>query len=295
MMPVLILLAITGGCHAVNGDRITARDLAAVSPAFADLAPDTVVGYAPEPGARRTMEPAELLRIAAAGGLELHDRASSVCFERSTAPLEAPRILDALRTSLDRPDAEIEVVEFSRFPVPPGKLVFPLASLPSYSSANVALWNGYVDFEGRHFPIWARARITVTQKRVVAVLPIRAGQTIAAGEVRLEDTRAFPAKSTLLSSPADCVGQMARRFIDTGAPVAASDLVEPNDVERGDMVSVEVQSGAATLLLPAQADLSGRRGQIIPFRNAASGKTFRARIVGKDRALLDCHSPETNK
>src|SRR5579863_10054989 len=148
MIPILMLIASGSACHAVSGDRITAADLAAVSSAFATLAPDTPVGYAPEPGDHRVLEPADLLRIANANGLELHST-TPVCFERTVMPLDGPVILNALRASLKRTDAEIEVLEFSKFSVPPGKIVFPMESFPSHSMANVAIWNGYVDFNNR--------------------------------------------------------------------------------------------------------------------------------------------------
>ncbi len=292
MIPLLMLIAAGSGCGTVNGDHITAADLAAVSPVFAAISPEKVIGYAPEPGDHRVIEPAELLRIAAANGIEAHNL-SSVCFERALMPLDAPGILNVLRTSLSRPDAEIEVLEFSKSLVPPGKIVFPLDSLPSNSTDHVAIWHGYVDFNGRHFPIWARARMTVPQTRVVAAVPLHAGQAILPGDVRVEDARDFPSKADPLKSVADCVNHLARRFMNPGSPISAADLMAPNDVERGDTVSVEVRSGGAVLTFAAEAGMGGRSGQIIPLRNASSGKIFRAQITGRDRALLDFGAPET--
>src|ERR1700759_3260317 len=138
MIPIVMFVAAASTCHAVNSDRITAGDLAAVFPAFVNVAPKKVIGYAPEPGDHRLLEPAELLRIAASNGVELRN-AASTCFERALMALEAPAILNALRTSLNRPGAEIEVIEFSKFFVPPGKIVFPLESLPARAADNVAI------------------------------------------------------------------------------------------------------------------------------------------------------------
>lgn len=293
MIPIVMLIA-ASGCHAVAGDRITAGDLAATFPAFAAVAPEKVIGYAPEPGEHRVFEPADLLRIAANNGLELHN-ATSVCFERALMPLDAASMRGALEAALNRPDAEIEVLEFSKFFVPPGKIVFPLEALPARAADHVALWNGYVEANGRRFPIWARARITVLQSRVIAAAPLRAGQTITIGDVREEETRDFPTRVEPLKSAADCVNQLARRFMTAGTPITAADLIQPNDVDRGDTVSVVVRSGGAVLTLPAEAELSGRTGQVITFRNSASGKTFRAQITGKDKASLDFRPSETSK
>src|SRR5581483_6064244 len=53
-------------CVAVSpvSDRIVAGDLAATSPAFAALDPDTMIGWAPAPGVRRDFPVAELHRSA---------------------------------------------------------------------------------------------------------------------------------------------------------------------------------------------------------------------------------------
>ena len=294
MIPIVMFVAAASACQAVNGDRITAGDLASVFPAFATVAAEKVIGYAPEPGDHRIFEPAELLRIAGANGVELRN-VTSACFERALMPLEAPAILNALRISLNRPGTEIEVLEFSKFFVPPGKIVFPLESLPARATDHVAIWNGYVDVNGRRFPIWARARITVPQSRVVTAVQLHAGQTISAGDVREEETRDFPPKIEPLKSATDCLQHLARRFMPAGTPITSADLMEPNDVERGDTVSITVRSGSALLTLPAEADMSGHEGQVIPFRNSSSGKVFRAEITGRDKAILDFRTPETSR
>ncbi len=69
--------------------------------------------------------------------------------------------------------------------------------------------------------------------------------------------------------------------------MVASALGEPNDVEVGDTVIVEVHSGAATLRLEAKAESGGRRGDMISLRNADGGKMFRAKVDGKGKALVE--------
>jgi len=284
-------------CHAVDGDRITAADLASVWPAFAAIAPEAVIGYSPQPGAIRNFEPAELTRFAAAHGLEFHG-IETACFELALAELEPNRIQASIRESLNSiapVGADVEVIEYSKFRVPSGKLWFPIESLPAYAPANTAIWNGFVEHENRRYPVWARVRITTAQTRVVAVADLRAGQRVEAGDVRLEEAKVFPTRAAVLKSLPDCVGMLARRYLPTGAALSATDLMEPNDVDRGDLVAVEVQSGRAILALEAEAETSGRRGQSITLRNATSGKIFRAKITGKGRALLECRSSGIEK
>jgi flagellar basal body P-ring formation protein FlgA len=79
---------------------------------------------------------------------------------------------------------------------------------------------------------------------------------------------------------------MPRRAIRMGLPIFRSDLIDPLQVQRGDMVDVTAISGGAQLHVTALAETSGKQGDMITLKNAHSGKTFRARIEGKDRALV---------
>lgn len=284
--------AATVQCHAVEGDRITAADLAAVLPAFAAIAPDTPIGYAPQPGAYRNMEPAELTRLAAANGFEFHG-IEAVCFEPALVELRASRIEASIRESLDAmaiSNADIDIIEYSKFRVPEGTLSFPVESLPPFAPENTAIWNGFVEHENHRYPVWARVRIGARQVRVVATVNLRAGQRVEASDVRLEESKIFPSRTMPLKALSEGVGKLAKRYLTAGTPVGASDLMEPFDVDRGDIVTVEVQSGGAVLLMEAEAQAAGRRGQNVTLRNAASGKIFRAKITGKGRALLECSS-----
>lgn len=291
-LPALQAAPDSASCRAVEGDRITAADLAAVLPAFAAIPADTVFGYAPQPGAYRSIEPAELTRFAAAHGLHYHG-IDNVCFEPALHELEPLVIEESIRESLNDMSisgAEIEVIEYSKFRVPAGKLIFPAESLPAYAPANTAIWNGFVEHNHHRYTVWARVKITVAQTRVVAAVSLRAGQHIEASNLRLEEVRVFPAHGTLLKSVSDGAGMLAKRYLNAGTPLSMADVMEPWDVDRGEMVTVRVQSGAAVLTLEAEAQADGRSGQSIDFRNATTGKVFRAKITGKGRALLDCHA-----
>jgi hypothetical protein len=60
----------------------------------------------------------------------------------------------------------------------------------------------------------------------------------------------------------------------------------PNDINRGDIVQVEVRSGAAVLELDAQAQTSGVAGQTVSLLNPVSKKRFQAKIQGPGKAVV---------
>ena len=284
-MTALFMVA-AAACHAVAGAHITGQDLASAAPAFQVLAADADLGHAPMPGARRFFEPGELIRIAREHGFEVTG-VQPVCFERPLASLTTDMVLAAMRKSPGMTGAQIGVTAISAFPAPHGELVFPPEGLAQPVSGDVAVWNGYVQYDGGRFTVWARVRITVHTKRVIATADLRPGHVIDANDVRVEEVDAFPYRSAMPDSLDAVMGHTVRRLLPGGKPVMAGALGDPNDVEIGDSVTVEVHSGAAMLRLEALAESSGRQGDTVSLRNSDGGKTFRAKVKGKDQAVVE--------
>ncbi|MGE5645490.1 MAG: flagella basal body P-ring formation protein FlgA [Acidobacteriota bacterium] len=72
-------------------------------------------------------------------------------------------------------------------------------------------------------------------------------------------------------------------------PVWARVRIEtpPREVERGDLVAVEVSSGAAVLKFEARAESGGSAGQDVTVRNPVTKKCFSARVAAQGRVLLN--------
>jgi flagella basal body P-ring formation protein FlgA len=77
------------------------------------------------------------------------------------------------------------------------------------------------------------------------------------------------------------------RIVAAGAEIHLAQLMVPPDVNRGELVEVEVRSGAAHLALTGKAESAGRSGDTIVIRNLSSNKVFQARVEGKGKASLD--------
>ncbi len=272
-------------CTTVAGERITAGDLARTLPAFTSVAPDTPIGYSPVPGARRLYRIVELERLAARYRVTL-EPAREICFERVMEMLTPERVADAMKHGLGDLEARIEVVEMSRYPVPPGEIHFTRATLPIGADTPV-IWRGFVRYGGeRRFAIWARVRIQVRSKRIIATENVAAGSRIDARQVRVEERDAFPSVQPENISLDGITGKISRRAIPAGSAVSASLLEEPKDVERGEMVQVEVHSGAARLKLEGRAQTAGRMGEAVRIRNLSTGKSFSANVSAKGRVVL---------
>jgi flagella basal body P-ring formation protein FlgA len=280
----------TAPCEMIANDRILGEDLAKIVPGFLDKMPgDTVIGYSPAPGTRRVFTSVELNRIGAPYGVTVAPDAEA-CFEWSVQPLTKDAIRAAILDSLQAPDARIDVLAISGSLAPAGKISFPISGLLASTITGPdtpVTWRGEVIYHGsRKFSIWARLKISSTMTRVVATQLILPGQTVTPDQVRIETYDDFPLRNDIARNLEEVVGRMPRRALRLGLPVSRADLIEPFQVQRGDLVDVTAIAGAAQLHVPALAETPGRQGDLITLKNAHSGKYFRARIEGRDKALV---------
>ena len=183
------------------------------------------------------------------------------------------------------PEAEIALLDYTRQPIPAGEIAFPAGALRPAPGG--ALWNGYVRYAGtRHFAIWARVEIQLTVTRVVAAVDLAPGRPISADQLLLETRRDFPSPAPFLHAPAEASGRWPRRPIRAGTILAPAMLRDPQAVQNGDAVTVEVHSGAAYLQLEARAEGSGAVGETVTVRNLSSNRPFRARVEAKGRVSV---------
>jgi flagella basal body P-ring formation protein FlgA len=277
-------------CLAVDADRILVRDLAAADPAFAGASPEQVVGFSPQPGHLRLFGPQELARLAARFGI-LAKTFEPVCFERVTIPLTAGRLLPAIRKAVNLAEVEIAILDFSRFPLPPGELEFPRSGLSSRAPPNPdagVIWRGrLIGTDGHGIPVWARVRLAVARHWVEAAADLPVGRPIKGTQLASRTGKQFPFSDPALAEAKDAVGRRPVRVIRAGQPILPAMLAEPGDIERGDPVSVEVSSGGAELRFDARAESSGRKGETIAVLNPISGRRFAAVVVEKGKVLVN--------
>jgi flagella basal body P-ring formation protein FlgA len=285
------------GCLPIQDERIYARDVAAAVPAFANVPADFALGYAPAPGTRRVFKSDALARVArnqgvAADGLEA---LPDVCFERAMATLEAGEILEAMRGawgagSVPGPDVHMELRSFSPQVAPQGRVVFPRSGLqlPATSDPQAdVLWRGYVLYgNNRRFTISARAHISTTTTRVVAMVDLAVGNVVREDQVRLETFDTFALDDRPARNLDEVVGFVPRTMIRSGAMVLRNQLSRAPEVARGDVVKVEVTAGGAHLLFEGRAETEGVAGKTILVKNLTSGKDFRARVTGKGKVSV---------
>ena len=291
----LLTVAIAGGamlraaCVPVNSDRILGRDLAAADTVFGRIAPEEVIGFAPSPGHLRLFGPEELTRLALKYGVTA-ESFKQVCFQRITEPLTAERLIPALQKAIDMAGVEIQVFEFSRYPLPPGDLEFKRSSLPAAvpNVDSAVIWRGrLIGADRRSIPIWVKVKLLVERKWIEASTNLPSGRPIAANQVTTKTGKQFPFANPVPVAIEDVVGRKPLRSIRTGQVIVPMMLKDPDEVERGDAVAVEVTSGGAQLRFEARAESSGHKGETVAVQNPVSGRRFAALVQDKGKVLVN--------
>jgi flagella basal body P-ring formation protein FlgA len=275
-------------CQVVTADVIRMRDLAAAEPAFSEVDPDLLVGYSPLPGAVHILTAAQISRLAKTYSLD-EGEYRTVCFQRAMRELDEHELLGLLDRALGIPAARIDLVDFSRYPVPVGDLVFPRSGLALTLSpgADPLLWKGYVVYgSGRHFPVWTRVKIHARLNRVIATDNLVTNAPVRGDQVRIEPLDGVPDALAPAQSLDEVVGKRLLRPVRRGATVSLDDISTAITVHRGDKVDVDFSSPGMRLRFEASAEMDGRYGDRIRLRNLQSNNIFEAEVSGKDQARV---------
>jgi flagella basal body P-ring formation protein FlgA len=283
-----LLIGAETSCIQVSGDKIHAGDLAKHVDAFRSINANVEIGFAPLPGGRRTITAGELQRIAAKNGIK-ETIQSDLCVQLQTRPLQPQELKQAIELELQNQgitNATVEVLDFSHYEVPEGRLEFTKSGLTPPAEKNsalpVVLWRGRMVYGGsRSVALWARARVFVNADIPIAARNIPAATALGDDDVKVENRPVFPFGLTPLAQVRDVGGKRTRRALKKGDPIMAAVLETPKDVERGDKVEVAVDSGSARLRLDALAESAGRIGDHILVKNLGSGKRFQAKVESK--------------
>ncbi len=290
-LPLLFALStLPAGCRTIQSEMLLARDVAAVIPGFTQVPADFRLGYLPGTGAPRILHGADLQRIAKNQGVDLAGL-PDLCFVLQTFVPQPEDIRAAIRTTLaDLPGiaaARIEITSSSQHPAPFGKLIFPRSGLQQPSGTQPeALWRGFVRHADGDFPVWARVRIFANRTRVVAMANIPTGKLIQKNQVRLKSSEDSLLDEATARNLDEVIGFMPKTFLRAYLPIRKNQIAAPPDVAKGELVNVQVNSGAAHLVVQGKAQSEGVRGSTILIRNLSSGKDFRARVVGKNQVVV---------
>ena len=281
--PVLLSMAMAcgmfGQCLTVDGEWITARDVAGRAPRYAALDPELRLIRAPYPGARRVVGPAALPPVEG-------EPMTPFCVERRLATLTREIFVEALRRSL-KEDAGIhfELVDYDHAMVPSGRLELLPQALPPPVLGRAdepVLWRGKLFYaEARSVPVWVRVRLWISGEVCLLKRDVARGEDLTVDDCKLGERKYPPFAPAPLRDATALERTVAARRLNANEPIYQALVVHKPDVEAGKPVELKVVNGGAQLRLHAKAASSGRRGDSVAVTNPANGKRMEGKVVGQ--------------
>lgn len=126
----------------------------------------------------------------------------------------------------------------------------------------------------------AVARIKATANVLMAVDAIPQGKALTEQNTKIESRDVTTVKDPILQGPGEDRNWVARRTIQSGSIITASDVALPPAIRTGDSVTLTVKCGSVALRTSAEAKQDGRVGDSIRVKSGVSNEDVRARITG---------------
>lgn len=257
---------------------------------------ETALFRAPEPGSSVVLTGKWLRQVARAYELDWRPAPGldESRVERSSNRVGQEQILDALRAALTGAVG----------PAKPFDIALdnpnPEFHLPVRMPAAVAVRQVQVDKRSGRFsatlvapddrpgaitmPVAGRLHELV--KIPVLTRRMHAGEIIGRDDIQTQLLRAEQLGQNAVTGADQLVGKSARRALLAGKALNAADLKDPQLVSRNSMVVMTYRTANLVITAHGKARESGTAGETVRVRNANSGKTVEAIVVGPDTVMV---------
>lgn len=251
---------------------------------------DRVLGVAPAPGQEMVLNARTLLRIALAMDLPWRPTHSN---ETITLRRQATTITeDMIRESLREKFTQENVFGNYAINIPNEykKITLPADQPATLEISNLSLDNdrkiytAIVSAPSKDNPIQQftiKGTIDPVIKMPVLLENVQNGRIITTHDITFIEINERDYSRDMIADIDVLQGMTARRMIPAGRPIRSSDLIAPQIVERGELVTLSLQSGILNLSTQAKALDNGAKGDIIRVVNTTSNQTLHALITGE--------------
>ncbi|MCB1783220.1 MAG: flagellar basal body P-ring formation protein FlgA [Alphaproteobacteria bacterium] len=251
---------------------------------------DRVLGMAPRPGQEMTLNARTLLRIALAMDLQWRpsSAADHVILRREATVIDHDTIASQLKNALS--DKGVGGRFAISIPQDSSEIVLPHdqpATLDvtriSYDR-NSGRFDAMLAAPSKDNPIQQVAISGLVQPVVeIPVLKenIQNGRIIRASDIDFVDLRENDFKSGTVVDPQALVGMTPRRMAFAGRPLLQNEIIAPQIVARGEMVTINLHDGPLNLTAQGKALENGAKGDMIRVLNTASNITLQALVTGE--------------
>lgn len=151
------------------------------------------------------------------------------------------------------------------------------------SGGNVTV---YVQCEAKTpWSIYVPAQVNLYRQLWVASRPLKRGDIVTTVDLSQAVVNLSSIRQGLVTQREHLLGQEVQRPIAKGDTFRASALGAPLVIKRGDLVMIELRSGAISVSAQGTAMANGRIGERIRIRNGQSDRIIHAEVVAAGKVL----------
>ena len=254
---------------------------------------DRPLGPAPAPGARLVVEQAQLTAIARQFAVDWHSTSTAdrAVLDRAGRALGRDDVLPALREALAGtglpPGTEIEMPAITAAAVPVGPVQVSVQQLEADAGTGRFTALLQVTAEGV-----APSTLRVSGRAIETIeLPVlrrrmTPGAVMTGADLTWATLRAGQARGEVVRAPAQAVGLAARHTLQPGQAIQLADLGRPIVIEKGQAVTMQLDSPGLQLSAQGVAMEPAGVGDVLPVLNPLSRMVVRAEVTGPGRARV---------
>lgn len=256
---------------------------------------DRILGHAPQPGENITLNARTLLRIATALGLPWRPSHSMthIVLHRDATVVGYDIIEEVIHSALKEKSVYGDYALY--IPEKYRKIV-----LPAHSPANVEITHIEVGAQQKSFSVTLAApsadnpiQTIHLQGKIQPIIHIPVltqnienGRVIGADDIQMISIKERDFSKDMLSSTESLIGMTARRVVVAGRPIRNNDVIAPQIIERGQLLTLSFESSVMNISTQAKALENGAKGDVIRVVNTASNKPLQALVLGENQAQV---------
>ncbi len=294
----LLLLPIsTASAVGLKENSVIKDDVITLGDIFYDLKnnEEYVLGNAPSPDKELILNARTLLRIAIA--MDLPWRPSSnkdkVILRRAATIIEYEQIKNTIKNAIDEEsiygDYEINIPEqYHKIILPhdqPAKIVATNLKLDaSRKNFEVDIIAPSIQNPIKNFRI--KGQIYPVIKVPVLSRNIQNGSTIKSSDIEYINIKEHEFSRDTIIDTQKLIGMTARRMIIAARPIKQTDIIAPQLIKRGELVTLSLNKGVMNITTQVKALENGAHGDIIRVMNISSNKTLHAMVINSNEVTI---------
>lgn len=139
---------------------------------------------------------------------------------------------------------------------------------------------------GPRWSIFVPGKINVYREVITVLSPVNKGSTLSSSQLSVQEMDTSLIHGQYFTQMNAVNGMQAKRTLNPGQPILASQLEPPVVVKKGDAVVVTASSGTLDVKSPGIALMDGRKGQQISVKNRRSKRVVEARVTGPGQVTV---------